>query len=229
MLYHAEVLNIMSNVIALRKTPIMKKTNESDITDSLKNVTGDKILINDTSNKSNKRWIACILDVAQNKNRKAYFYLYEHFAPKLKSFLVQRGVNQASAEEIVQDTFITVWQKANYYTANKAYVSTWIFTIARNKKLDRDRKNVRHMNYVNTLDKVDEDYTRDDPFQFTASTELMNTVSQLPDNQTEIIKCVYFEGKSHQATADELNITLGTVKGQIRSALNRLRTLVQAP
>lgn len=219
----------MSNVIALRKPPIMKKPDETTSKNLLQDVIGDKALINDTTNKSNKRWIACILDVAQNENRKAYFYLYEHFAPKLKSFLMQRGAVQSIAEEIIQDTFITVWQKANYYTANKAYVSTWIFTIARNKKLDRDRKNVRHMNYVNSLDKIEEDYTQDDPFQFTASTELMNTVSQLPHNQTEILKCVYFEGKSHQATADELNITLGTVKGQIRSALNRLRTLVQAP
>jgi len=145
-----------------------------------------------------------------------------------KSFLMQRGVPESISEEIIQETFITVWQKANYYTANKAYVSTWIFTIARNKKLDRDRKNVRHMNYINSIDPVDEDYSRDDPFEFTASTELMNTVSQLPNMQAEILKCVYFEGKSHQATADELNITLGTVKGQIRSALNRLRSLVKS-
>ena len=219
----------MSNVIALRKTSVMKTKNGNNTQDSLNDVTADKTLINDISNKTNKRWIACIVDVAQNKNRKAYFYLYEHFAPKLKSFLMQRNVQAAIAEEIVQETFITVWQKANYYTANKAYVSTWVFTIARNKKLDRDRKNIRHMNYVNSIDQVDDDYSRDDPFEFTASTELMDTISQLPATQTEILKCVYFEGKSHQATADELNITLGTVKGQIRSALNRLRTLVQAP
>ena len=219
----------MSNVIALRKTTVMKTKNGSNTQDSLSDVTADKTLINDISNKTNKRWIACIVDVAQNKNRKAYFYLYEHFAPKLKSFLMQRNVQAAIAEEIVQETFITVWQKANYYTANKAYVSTWVFTIARNKKLDRDRKNIRHMNYLNSIDQVDDDYSRDDPFEFTASTELMDTISQLPATQTEILKCVYFEGKSHQATADELNITLGTVKGQIRSALNRLRTLVQAP
>lgn len=219
----------MSNVIALRKTSVMKTKNGNNTQDSLNDVTADKTLINDISNKTNKRWIACIVDVAQNKNRKAYFYLYEHFAPKLKSFLMQRNVQAAIAEEIVQETFITVWQKANYYTANKAYVSTWVFTIARNKKLDRDRKNIRHMNYLNSIDQVDDDYSRDDPFEFTASTELMDTISQLPATQTEILKCVYFEGKSHQATADELNITLGTVKGQIRSALNRLRTLVQAP
>jgi len=218
----------MSNVVALRKNSSMNSNQNSSLEDSLNDITADKALINDTSNKTNKRWITCLLDVAQNQNRQAYFYLYEHFAPKLKSFLMQRGVPESISEEIIQETFITVWQKANYYTANKAYVSTWIFTIARNKKLDRDRKNVRHMNYINSIDPVDEDYSRDDPFEFTASTELMNTVSQLPNMQAEILKCVYFEGKSHQATADELNITLGTVKGQIRSALNRLRSLVKS-
>jgi len=217
----------MTNVVKLSKTSIM--TSKPETQDSLDDVVGDKSLISDTSNKSNKRWIACILDVAQNCNKQAYFYLYEHFAPKLKSFLIQRGVQNSIAEEIIQETFITVWQKANYYTANKAYVSTWIFTIARNKKLDRDRKNIRHMNYINSLDHIDEDYSQDDPFEFTARTELMHTISELPDTQTEILKCVYFEGKSHQATADELNITLGTVKGQIRSALNRLKTIVKAP
>ena len=56
----------------------------------------------------------------------------------------------------------------------------------------------------------------------------MNFVSELPEPQPEILKCVYFEGKSHQATADELHLTLGTVKGQIRSALNRLRGMVKS-
>lgn len=187
----------------------------------------ERVLINDTSIKNNKRWIACLLDVAKNSDRQSYFYLYEFFAPKLKSFLMQRGTSQEEAEELIQETFITVWQKANYYSATKAYVSTWIFTIARNKRLDRARKNIRHMNYLNTLDTVDPDFNSDGPFEFTANLELMNSIQQLPEPQPQILKAVYFEGKSHQATADELNITLGTVKGQIRSALNRLRNLIK--
>jgi len=184
-------------------------------------------LINDTANTSNERWIACLLSIAKDSDRQSFYYLFEYFAPKLKSFFMQRGVQAAEAEELIQEAFVTIWQKANYYSANKAYVSTWIYTIARNKKLDRDRKNVRHQKYINSLDNNEPELSRDDPFEYSSRTELINYIQELPSPQPEILKCVYFEGKSHQATADEMHITLGTVKGQIRSALNRLRTLVK--
>lgn len=201
----------MNNVVSL-------KTNKKQNID----------LIEDQSNTSNKRWVACLLKLAQDQDRKAFSYLYGHFSPKLKSFFMQRGTPANIAEELIQDTFVTIWQKAHYYSAEKSYVSTWIYTIARNKKLDRARKNMRHINYLNTLEDDEPKLSVDDPFEYSASSELQNLISELPEPQPKIMQCIYFEGKSHQATADEMNITIGTVKGQIRSAITRLKHLTRS-
>lgn len=209
----------MNNVIPLNKQM-----------DSMRDIprSGDYDLINDLSNTSNKRWIACLVKVAKSQDRKAFSYLYAFFSPKLKSFFMQRGVSSASAEELIQDTFVTIWQKAHYYSAEKSYVSTWIYTIARNKKLDRDRKNMRHLNYVNSVKDDEPKLSLDDPYEYSASSELQDLISELPEPQPKIMQCIYFEGKSHQATADEMNLTIGTVKGQIRSAITRLKHLTRA-
>ncbi len=184
-------------------------------------------LINDESNTSNKRWVACLVKIAKDKDRKAFSFLYAYFSPKLKSFFMQRGVTASLAEELIQDTFVTIWQKAHYYSAEKSYASTWIYTIARNKKLDRDRKNMRHFSYLNSLEDDEPKLSVDDPFEYSASSELQDMISQLPEPQPQIMQRIYFEGKSHQATADEMNLTIGTVKGQIRSAITRLKHLTR--
>lgn len=209
----------MNNVVPINnKTDI--KTDESP---------SDRMnLIEDHSNTSNKRWVACLVKVAKDQDRNAFSYLYNHFSPKLKSFFMQRGVVASSAEELIQDTFITIWQKAHYYSAEKSYVSTWIYTIARNKKLDGDRKNMRHINYVNSIEDDEPKLSLDDPYEYSASSELQNLISELPEPQPKIMQCIYFEGKSHQATADEMNLTIGTVKGQIRSAITRLKHLTRS-
>jgi len=208
----------MNNVIQLKnKIEINRLNNATELH-----------LIDDVSNTSNKRWVACLVKVASSQDRKAYSYLYAHFAPKLKSFFIQRGATPGLAEELIQDTFITIWQKAHYYSAEKSYVSTWIYTIARNKRLDRERKNKRHLNYLNSLEDDEPKLSLDDPYEYSASSELQNLIAALPEPQPKIMQCIYFEGKSHQATANEMNLTIGTVKGQIRSAITRLKHLTRS-
>ena len=209
----------MNNVISLKNKFDLNRANT---------MVPEINLIEDHDNTSNKRWVACLVKVAQDQDRKAFSYLYEHFSPKLKGFFMQRGVTSSVAEELIQDTFITIWQKAHYYSAEKSFASTWIFTIARNKKLDSDRKNMRHIDYVNNLDDDESKLSLDDPFEYTASSELQDLISQLPEPQPQIMLRIYFEGKSHQAAADELNLTIGTIKGQIRSAITRLKHLTRS-
>jgi len=177
---------------------------------------------------SNKRWIACLLSVAQTQDREAFSYLYQHFAPRLKSFFLQKGTIASEAEELIQEAFVTIWQKAHYYSAEKSYVSTWIYTIARNKKLDRDRKSMRFNNYVNDMQHEEPKLSQDDPFEYSSSSQLRSLVQELPEPQPMILRSVYFEGKSHQQTANEMNLTLGTVKGQIRNAITRLKHLTRS-
>ena len=203
----------MNNVIPLKQL----KTNQTDAAE----------LIGNQEDTSNKRWVACLYAVAQKQDRKAFRYLYEHFSPKMKSFFLQRGVNLGRTEELVQETFVTVWQKADYYSSEKSYVSTWLYTIARNKKLDLDRKDVRHKNYVSEIENSEPGVSSDDPYEYSAMSQLKGVISKLPIPQPEIMRKVYFEGKTHRVVAEELSLTIGTVKGHIRSALDRLKELTK--
>lgn len=184
-------------------------------------------LLHDQSVTSNKRWVACMAAVANQQDRDAFHYLYEYFSPKMKTFFLQRGVTAGRAEELIQETFTTVWQKAHYYSSEKSYVSTWLYTIARNKKLDQDRKLGRHQNYVNEIYDDEPKLSLDDPHEISAMQQIKGFIQNLPTPQPEILLKVYFEGKAHRVVAEELNLTIGTVKGHIRNALDKLKNLTK--
>ncbi len=175
---------------------------------------------------SNDYWINCLVRIAQKKDQHAFKLLFEFFSPKLKTFYLKHRLSDVQAEELIQETFISVWRFANYFEENKGQVSTWIYTIARNKKLDFFRKNGRQ---VETTELVTEDWAVQNGNQFDSqmNLELSAFIPQLPEEQQEIIQKVYFEELSHQKAADDLNITLGTVKGRVRSAINNLNKLMR--
>ncbi len=171
-----------------------------------------------------QQWKVYMSSVAEQKDRSAYKALYLHFAPKVKSFYLQQST-MAHAEEMTHEVFLRVWQKAASYQANKAQVSTWIFTIARNLKIDRLRKKqLVEVNDENQMDIADETNLEDsitlerNQIQFGALFKLLN------EQQRNVIQKVYFEDKSHQATSDDLGLSLGEVKSRVRSALNILRS-----
>ncbi len=174
----------------------------------------------------NQHWIDCLVKVAKTQDQAAFKELFEHFAPKIKMFFMKQNLSQQESEELMQETFISVWRYADYFEANKGQVSTWIYTIARNKKLDFYRKSNRQ---VNTTEMESEEMAVDSGTQFQSriGEELTSFLPQLPEEQVEVLKKVYFEELSHQKAADALNITLGTVKGRIRSAINNLNKLMR--
>ena len=82
----------------------------------------------------------CIVKIAKDKDRQAFVSLFEHFAPRIKSFLIKGGLDAELADELAQETMLAVWNKAESYKPEFATASTWIFRIARNKKIDIFRK-----------------------------------------------------------------------------------------
>lgn len=168
-----------------------------------------------------------ILSVAKEQNRKAFIALYEHFAPRIKSFMMKSGViTPDTAEELAQETMLTVWKQAGSFNPEKARASTWIFTIARNKKIDYLRKNRRAL-----PDK--EEIAFDTGAESIDSGDMLNQAEEasiiedalagLPEEQAALIKKAFFEDKTHNDIASEENIPLGTVKSRIRLGLERLR------
>jgi RNA polymerase sigma factor (sigma-70 family) len=177
----------------------------------------------------NVAWAELIGSVATRSDRDAFRTLFEHFAPRLKGFLLKKGANAEEAEEIAQNTMIAVWRKAHQFDPNSSGAAAWIFTIARNLQIDAARKATRDDRLVKEVQL--ESFT--DPFELTEPTisnvdtlRVTSAIDQLASEQSEVIRLSYIEGRPHSEIAASLGIPLGTVKSRIRLALKRLRALL---
>jgi len=178
-------------------------------------------------------WGALLEKVGQHQDRAAYQALFEHFAPQIKYYAISNGIANY-AEELVQEVFISIWRRSCLYDWRKAAASTWIFTIARNQRIDMLRKLQRRgaEMAVETEDlwQIPGD-NEDEPVtslhRLMSERRIRESLAHLPEEQTTVIAKVYMEHKSHQAVANELGIPLGTVKSRVRLALNKLRVILQ--
>ena len=167
--------------------------------------------------------------VGKNQDKLAFNNIFRYFAPRLKSFLVKAGSTDTQAEEVIQEVMIAVWTKSSTYDSNKSSVSTWIYTIARNKRIDKIRKEKRH--YLSESDEgleIPVDSTQEkEIFSAQVSDSLKRYMSNLPEEQSKLLKLSYFYNKTHADISEELKIPLGTVKSRIRLALTKMRHLVE--
>lgn len=166
-----------------------------------------------------------VVRIAEQKDKNAFKALFDHFAPRLKSYLINLGITGEKAEDIAQDVMITLWQKAAQFNPEKAKVSTWLFRIARNRHIDLIRKQKYpevnaddHMGNMIAPEKTDQ------PLEGAQTASLINlAMSKLKTDQQDVIKLSFFEELSHSEIADRLDLPLGTVKSRIRTAFQTLR------
>lgn len=173
-------------------------------------------------------WQSLVARVANSRDQDAFSKLFDHFAPRIKSFILKTFPgSELLAEDLVQEVMIKVWDKAHLYKPEIAAVSTWIFTLARNTRIDQIRKEKNIVSEIDVEDlyEVLEDNSFD-PFLVTQNKNTENLIRQsidsLPSEQAQVIVKTFIEGKSHSEAADELNLPLGTVKSRIRIALVKL-------
>jgi len=173
-------------------------------------------------------WQALVLRVANNRDRQAFSELFDHFAPKIKAFILHSFPgSELLAEDLVQEVMIKVWEKSHLYKPELAAVSTWIFTLARNTRIDQIRKdkNIASEIDVDNLYEALEDESLD-PFQATHNKHIEDlvrkSIDSLPSDQAQVITKTFLEGKSHAEAAAELGLPLGTVKSRIRMAFGKL-------
>ena len=179
---------------------------------------------NDNQNNLSE-WDRLLLRVGSDRDRSAFKKLYEHFAPRLKSFLLRIGSDMSAAEEICQESMIMVWRRAETFNPDSAGASTWIFTIARNKRIDKLRKDNRPLPDLNdpSFFQIPVDKSDDILQRVEEEKKIKNALKNLPPEQAKLILSAYYEEKSHRKIADETKLPLGTVKSRIRLAINRLR------
>ncbi len=177
-------------------------------------------------------WEAALHKVAESADRSAFQALFEHFAPQIKAFLMKgmsSYADRSQAEEMTQEVMIKVWNKAASFNASKASVNTWIFTIARNTRIDFIRRNTRAERKIEIEDiwhEADSPEPIVDFQQRRVEVEIRNAMSTLPGEQALVLEKAFMENKSHNEIAEELDLPLGTVKSRIRLALNKLQILI---
>lgn len=164
--------------------------------------------------------------IASVQCRKSFALLFEHFAPRLKSFLLRLGTDAEQAEELAQEVMLTVWRKAGQFDRKQASVSTWIFRIARNRRIDAFRRQ-RDFN-AEADDPLLSPAALPHPEDTFDAREVERTVrdamTHLPDDQLSLLKLAFYEGWSHSEIAEHTNLPLGTVKSRIRLACQKLRS-----
>lgn len=167
--------------------------------------------------------------VARNQDRNAFAQLFAYFAPRVKSFLMRSGLPDSAAEEVAQEVMLALWRKASYFDPSRAGVSTWVFTIARNQRIDCLRRTRTKMT-DRPLDPSDEPEAplsgEDIAITTEREQEIRRALAALSSEQATIVRLSYFADKPHAEIARDLGIPLGTVKSRIRLALNRLRTML---
>lgn len=174
-----------------------------------------------------------IVAVAKTRDQAALGRLFDHYVPKIRGFCLaaQPGAT-LMADDIAQEVMIRVWNKADTFNPSTASLNTWIFTIARNARIDYLRKNGRHTSNIDpellwgNIEDDSIDLFRDAQ-QARDKTRIHNGLAQLPTDQKQVLAKVYLEGKTHVEAAEELGLPLGTIKSRVRLALHKLTIYIK--
>lgn len=168
-------------------------------------------------------WAALMLRVRDHQDKAAFAAIFRHFAPRVKAFLMKSGAEASLAEECAQDVMATLWQKAHLFDPSRASVATWVFTIARNRRIDALRKARRPE--PEELDWGPEpEPDQAEVFEAQQETKRLGVaLAQLPDKQRALIERAFYGDLSHTEIAAETGLPLGTIKSRIRLALERMR------
>jgi len=174
-------------------------------------------------------FINAMKQIADHQDKSSFKMIFDYFGPRLKSFLMSSGAEESVAEEVVQETMCVVWTKADYYDPKMASPSTWIYTIARNKKIDILRKSRKAvLENIDTailppiIPRLEEDIEHDQKF------EVINRyLDELPKEQLALLKMNFIEEKSHGEIAEITKIPLGTIKSRIRLAMEKIRERIE--
>lgn len=163
-----------------------------------------------------------------DQDQDAFRAVFDYFAPRLKAFLMGQGTSPQMAEEVVQETMVKIWRKADQYEPARAAASTWIFTIARNMRIDHLRKSNRPEPDMDDPAFVPdpEPLATETISQAQDSAQLYAAMAELSEDQRAVLKLAYFEEKAHPEIAEALGIPLGTVKSRIRLALKNIRSRI---
>ena len=174
--------------------------------------------------------LAVLVAAVAGGDRAAFARLFDHYAPRIAAYLMQRGVSAENAEEMTQEAMVALWRKAGTFEPSRGTVTAWVFAIARHLRVDRERQRSSA-----SLDLAFDPFEPREPVRapddalhaLQVDRRVRAALERLPPAQSRAIHLFYFAERPHPRIARDLAIPLGTVKSQIRQAIERLRRLLE--
>lgn len=168
---------------------------------------------------------ALMARIAESADREAFETLFAYFGPRVKALMIKSGADHAQAEDLVQDVMMTLWRKVHLYSPERGSVSSWIFTIARNARIDRlRRKSSRPYDDVDDLELASDDLDGEEVTNLSQRAErVTEALVDLPPEQRQIIELAYIKDMPQREISEYLDLPLGTVKSRMRLAYGKLR------
>jgi RNA polymerase sigma-70 factor (ECF subfamily) len=170
-----------------------------------------------------------IVAIAERRCRDSFALLFDRFAPRVKGYLLKLGCRPDQAEELAQEALLAVWRKADYYDPARAGASTWIFTIARNLRIDAVRRERHPEDLEHEPDlKPDHPAAADDVISAGEREDrLRAAIHTLSPDQAQVVELSFFQDKAHSEISEDLGLPLGTVKSRLRLAMAKLRSQLE--
>ncbi|XBQ17265.1 MAG: sigma-70 family RNA polymerase sigma factor [Oceanicaulis sp.] len=169
-----------------------------------------------------------LVEATAARDRTAFASLFEFYAPRVKAYLLRLNAPEPLAEELAQEVMLTVWRKAHMFDRSQASASTWIFRIARNRRIDAARRAARpDLDGEDPLLQPPEITAPDDSAHAEGrDRRVREALTDLPDEQLALLRMAFFDGLSHRDIADRMGVPLGTVKSRLRLAFDKLRRVL---
>ncbi|HXE86007.1 MAG TPA: sigma-70 family RNA polymerase sigma factor [Hyphomicrobiaceae bacterium] len=168
--------------------------------------------------------------IAERADPAAFRELYEAYGPRVKAYMMRQGADAGTAEDLAQETLLTVWRKAALYAGDRGSMTTWVFAIARNLRIDRLRREVPWQQLPEG--RLTEASSEPLPDEAMAEKERQERVqaalAELPPEQKDVVILAYLEGLSHSEIAERLGLPLGTVKSRMRIAYQKIRQTLES-
>lgn len=177
----------------------------------------------DDGDNADDQMTQLLLRVARSRDVVAFEALFRHFAPRIKAYMAK--VDRARSEELMQETMMSVWRKAGLFDASRGLAASWIFTIARNQRIDAIRRDRRAE--LDTDDPAlvpDTPITADQALDISQNAQLMReALAGLPSEQVQVLELAFYQEQSQSEIATSLKVPLGTVKSRMRLGFAKLR------
>jgi RNA polymerase sigma factor (sigma-70 family) len=176
-------------------------------------------------------WAGVMRAVAQERDKEAFARVFDYFTPRLEAYLQRLGSDAVAAEEVAQDAMLTVWRKADLFDPAKSSLATWVYRIARNRRIDLGRRD--RMTYLDPTEDtftnvVDESIGQDQVMESAQNEDFVReAMKELPEEQVTLLNLAFYRGLSHSQIAEDTGLPLGTVKSRIRLAFTRLRRALE--